>query len=291
MRVPFCPLPTDKALSVSQRFLGISTRVSVMFPNLGLQLRQADIDMEPRQYLSIAIFTSLFIFGLIFFPIVLLSLGDIVRGFLVSFTAAFLLGGLAFLYISIYPKRLVNRKVADLEGNLLFALKHLLIQVRSGVSIFDAMVSVSMERYGLVSKQFGYVVKKVNGGTPTEEALEDLAIENPSVFFRRAIRQVSNGVKVGSDLGDVLQSIIYNVEEEEKIAIRKYGSQLNPLTLAYMMIAVIIPSLGVTFLIVLSAFMGTAVSENMLWMILGGTALFQFMFLGLIKSRRPNLAR
>jgi len=291
MRIPFCPLPTERAMMISHKFLGIAENLQVMFPHLDLRLRQADIDMEPRQYLAIALFTGFFFFAITFIPILIISYtsADILKGFLVSLLSSGFLGVLIVFYISVYPSLLIKKKVADLEKNLLFSLKHLLIQVRAGVSVFDGIVSVSMENYGLVSKQFELVVKKVNGGTPIEEALEDLALENPSVYFRRSIRQLSNGIKVGSDLGNVIESIIYTVEEEQKIAIRQYGAQLNPMTLAYMMVAVIIPSLGVTFLIVLSAFMGTDISEMMLWGILGFTGLFQFMFLGFIKSRRPNV--
>jgi hypothetical protein len=56
-----------------------------------------------------------------------------------------------------------------------------------------------------------------------------------------------------------------------------------------MMVAVIIPSLGVTFLMVLSSFAKIPVTEKMFWAILAFVAIFQFMFLGILKSKRPNL--
>jgi pilus assembly protein TadC len=109
------------------------------------------------------------------------------------------------------------------------------------------------------------------------------------VHFHRALWQISNGLKSGSDIGTVLKSVVENIAQEQRIAIKKYGSQLNPLTLVYMMVAVILPSLGITFLIVMSSFSGFAVSERMFIAILGMLALFQFMFIGVIKSRRPNM--
>ncbi|MBI2076072.1 MAG: hypothetical protein HYT72_02375 [Candidatus Aenigmarchaeota archaeon] len=101
--------------------------------------------------------------------------------------------------------------------------------------------------------------------------------------------KVFSGIKSGSDVGSILKSIIDNISSEQKIAIRRYGSQLNPLTLVYMMIAVIIPSMGITFLMVLSSFSGASFSESTFWFILAFLVIFQFMFLGLIKSRRPNI--
>jgi len=90
-------------------------------------------------------------------------------------------------------------------------------------------------------------------------------------------------------MGSLLKNIIENISSEQRIAIRRYGSQLNPLTLVYMMVAVVLPSLGVTFMLVMSSFSGLVVSETMFWMIIAFLALFQFMFLGIIKSKRPNI--
>ena len=59
----------------------------------------------------------------------------------------------------------------------------------------------------------------------------------------------------------------------------------------YMMIAVIVPSLGITVMIVLSTFpgMGAVGSEDTFWALLIGVTFMQFMFMSVIKSKRPNL--
>ena len=116
-----------------------------------------------------------------------------------------------------------------------------------------------------------------------------MALKNPSPYFRRAIWQISNGIKAGSDISPLLKAVIDGIFAEQRIAIRRYGSQLNPLTLVYMMVAVVLPSLGLTFLLVLSSFSGLVISETIFWMILVFLAVFQFMFMGIIKSRRPNI--
>ena len=101
-------------------------------------------------------------------------------------------------------------------------------------------------------------------------------------------QKLNNDEKV--DLGiSALKSIIENIAAEQKIAIRKYGSNLNPLTLVYMMMAVIMPAMGITFMIVLSTFANLPISEILFWAILFFLGVFQFMFLGIIKSKRPNL--
>ena len=133
------------------------------------------------------------------------------------------------------------------------------------------------------------MIEQVDTGTSMEAALEEISIKNPSQIFRRSIWQISNGMKGGSDIGNVLREIISNISQEQVVAIRRYGSQLNPLTLVYMMIAVIIPALGTTFLFVLSSFSSLSVSEFTFYGILASLAVLQFVYLGIIKSRRPNI--
>ncbi|MBI4174844.1 MAG: type II secretion system F family protein [Candidatus Aenigmarchaeota archaeon] len=177
----------------------------------------------------------------------------------------------------------------DLERNLIYAVRHIYVQVTSGVPIFDAMLSVSEANYGTISKEFKIAVRNVNTGQPIEKALDDLALRNPSQYFRRTLWQISNGIKSGSDIGNILRNITDYISSEQKILIKLYGSQLNPLTLLYMMAGIVIPSLGITFLVVLSSFSGIPVTETMFWIILAFLLVFQFMFLGMIKSKRPNL--
>ena len=155
-----------------------------------------------------------------------------------------------FFYIKAYPKLLVKKKQANVERNILYALRHMYVQVTSGVPLFDAMVSVSQGNYGQVSSEFKAAIREINTGVPIDKAIDDLTELNPSMYFRRAMWQVSTGVKTGSDIGGILKNTIDYISAEQKIMIRRYGSQLNPLTVAYMMIAVIVPSLGITFLMV-----------------------------------------
>ena len=69
------------------------------------------------------------------------------------------------------------------------------------------------------------------------------------------------------------------------------GIQLTPLALFPMLIAVIVPSLSVTFVIVIAAFIGLSDFglKATMWLMLGVFVFLQFMFLGIIKARRPNL--
>jgi len=98
-------------------------------------------------------------------------------------------------------------------------------------------------------------------------------------------------MKAGGDIANVIKDVIENLSEEQLIAIQKYGSQLNPLAMFYMLIAVIIPSLGITFIIILSSFVSLSedITKTIFFALYGFVFFFQLMFIGTIKSRRPNL--
>jgi hypothetical protein len=57
----------------------------------------------------------------------------------------------------------------------------------------------------------------------------------------------------------------------------------------YLMLTVILPTLGISFLIILSSFSGIQIPEAFFFLIWGVVVLFQIMFIGMIKSSRPSV--
>jgi len=293
MRVPFVPFSLEKSLRLSKklRLFGIALRIKKFFPFLKDSLFESNFPYDENEYLAIALFSSLFWFLLFFSLLGLFSILTFpTKGLmLILILSSFSLSILSFFYIILYPKLISMRRIKDLEKNLLFAIRHLLIQVRSGVSLFDAMVSVSKAGYGLVSEEFNECVRKISTGVQDVEALEEIGRKNPSLYFRRTLWQIANAIKTGADIGDTLESIVRNLAEEQRVMIRRYGSQLNPLAFLYMMFGIIIPSLGITLMIILSSFSGFEIKPLFFWLILVFIIIFKFNFLGLVKSRRPSV--
>ncbi len=289
MRIPFCPLPVDKAKGISKIFYGFTRPFEKS--KLQYELKVAEMNLTAREYMSIVFFTSLFnsLFAFLVLFIVSIRFVSLASGFFISSLFTFLIFFMVFMYLKIYPKIHVKKKVIDLEKNLLFSVRHMYVMIQSGVSIFNAIASVANSNYGNTSKEFKKIVSEVNSGKSLEDALEEASVNNPSPFFRRVIWQIVNGIKSGSNVSSVMESTVDYLANEQKIAIRRYGSQLNPLTLMFMMFAVIIPTMGITFLIVLSTLSGFNITENLLIMLLVFIIIFQFMFLGLMKSKRPGI--
>ncbi|MBW2983801.1 type II secretion system F family protein [Candidatus Woesearchaeota archaeon] len=171
------------------------------------------------------------------------------------------------------------------------ALQNILVQLNSGVPLFDILVNISKGDYGEISKEFSRAVKEINAGSSQVHTLEEMAATNPSLFFRRAVWQLVNGMKSGADMSRVINETINLLSEEQVLQIQRYGSQLNPLAMFYMLLVVIMPSLGTTFLIILSSFvsMPGKITKMIFWGLYAVIIFFQLMFMGVIKSKRPNL--
>ncbi len=290
-RIPVVPMKLDIAMKISRKFLGIGESLSHMFPGMHFELEQAQFDYEPREWLALAFFVLLFYTFMLFgalFPVFVAAKLDIAKAIAFPFLIGFVIGLVGFAYVTFYPKFFLTKKVKAIEAHLPHMLHHLLIEVRSGVPLYNALVSIARSNYGKLSEEIGKAVNEINTGKSEIAALELITRYNPSVYFRRVLWQIVNSMKSGADIGDTLKMIVDNLAEEQRVAIKKYGSQLNPLTLMYMMFCVIFPTLGITFLVVISSFMGLGFDMHFVLLgILAFIGLFQFVLIGLIKSKRP----
>jgi flagellar protein FlaJ len=290
-KIPFLPLPYERIRSISEHFLGFGENLSKFLPSLELELEQAGLGISPRRWMAIAIFTLIFYFLVVFsaiFVVTIAARAELSRALMISFLAGGGIGFASFFFLSFYPKLSAARKIKDIEKNLPYVLHHILVQVRAGVPLYNTLVSIARSDYGLLSHEIRRVVNEINTGKSESGALEILTRETPSFFFRRVMWQMINALKSGADIGNTMKEIVDNLAVEQRVSIKKYGSQLNPLALMYMLFAVIFPTLGITFLLVLASFTGLTINlEVILIGIIGMLVLFQFMFIGLIKSRRP----
>jgi archaeal flagellar protein FlaJ len=149
------------------------------------------------------------------------------------------------------------------------------------------MTSVS-DDYGEVSVEFQRIVKRVNSGIPEVDVLAEASRTIPSEQFRKVLWQISNAIKVGSDVSDALRSILDDLMKEQINKIHKYGQELSPWTMMYMMGAVILPSLGITMLIVITSFLNVFIPKLILPVILLALIIFQVFFMNFVASRRPT---
>lgn len=260
-----------------------------MFSSISMDLVQSNTELTLRQHIAICIYmtvnqTTKIIFGIIAIGLILkLELLFLLKITLISGPFLFVMT----LYTSLFRPKVEAKKRARLvEQELPNALRHLLIEIRSGIPLYQGLVAVS-DGYGTASEEFKKIVKDINAGKSETESIEDSIFTNPSKSYRRSFWQLLNAMKTGTDIEKPLGNIVDDIIKEQMISIKKYGQELNPWTLMYMMFAVIMPSLGITFMIILSTFTGTGISSTILISIIVGLVFFQLIFLNLIKTKRP----
>lgn len=257
------------------------------FSNVEIDLAQAKIKTPLNEHISMSIFASVNNALMIFAAFLVL-------GIFSKNSQFYLLGILLtplFLFFTFYstlyqPKVKAKIRAREIDRELPYALRHLLINVRSGIPVYNAFVSIS-EGYGAVSEEINGILKEVNGGKSEIEALEESIITNPSFLYRKAFWQILNALRTGTDVEVSLRSAVENIIKEQLISIKKYGQELNPFTMLYMMIGVIMPSLGITLLMLLSNFTGTGMGKSIFYLILAFLIVFQLVFMNIVKTKRP----
>jgi len=288
-KIPFTFSDTEILKRRSQPFIKFARKKE---GKLDDYLKNAGEKLSGKQYLSICYRTFLFsilIFSSLFSSI--LGILAIEFFYFYGLSLALLVSGFILFNQVNYPKIFSLHKKRDLERNLIPALQDMMVQINSGVPIFQILLNVANSDYSEVSGEFKKITGEINSGMPQIEAMEKYGKLNTSEYFRRVLWQISNGMRAGSDLSIVIAEEIKNLSKEQAIQIQSYGSKLNPLIMFYMIIAVILPSLGITFLIITASMLN--LSKSLIQIVFASIFFFvvftQIMFLGLIKSKRPSL--
>ncbi|RLG19266.1 hypothetical protein DRN67_03165 [Candidatus Micrarchaeota archaeon] len=284
--VPFSIIPVPVLLSLSHYFLAIGSMISRTSPSLKPQLIQADITLSPREWsalsFAVAVFNSLII------ALLLLFIGFLAQQDFTTFAVAvaIVMFLASFITVLSYPKIITTKRLRALENNLIPALHQMLIELKSGVSLFEAMKSLCTG-YGEVSKEFREITDHIEGGTSEIKALNNASSRNPSFKFRRVLWQISNSLSVGADVTTALSDMVEELTKEKQDEIRRYGQELNPWTMIYMMAAVIVPSLGMSMLSILLSFLSIPVPPIIYPAVIFYLILFQLFFINFVRSRRP----
>ncbi|MCX6742307.1 MAG: type II secretion system F family protein [Candidatus Pacearchaeota archaeon] len=289
-KIPFLILPYKIVDRLSNIFLNFGRSVVAKQKNFSLYFLQADIPIKPEKYVAIGVASAIVNF-LIFsiFTIILAILGK--SQWLYVLIASVIVVFFMYMQQMSYPKLVVSKKVRNIEANLLPALRAMTVQLTAGVTFFNALKNIAKSNYSVISDEFQKAINAMESGTPAIEALERVSRDNPSLFFRRAIWQIITGMQVGADISGVLREIVKSLIQEQVTEIQTYGGKLSPLSMFYMVIAIIFPALGITFVLVLSTFV-QALGDNyktILFVIMGTVIFLQIIFLGMIKSGRPPL--
>ncbi len=260
--------------------------IGSFFPDLRKSLRIAKIKKSPPDYIKDAVVYSTLVslVMLIIYALVFITAFINLLWLIILFPITLVL---VFLFFMKRVDVSVSRRERRIDKDLLFAGRQLLIEIRGGIPLYDAVSHLTND-YGEVSLVFREIMDKTNLGVPLDVAMEDVAEETPSKPFKRLILQVVNSIRSGSDIAVALETILDQMSQEQIIEIKAYGQKLNPLGMFYMLFGIIVPSLGVTLMVTLLTFTGVPFTQILLWGTLLLILLVQYIFLTMIESSRPR---
>lgn len=258
-------------------------------PKLRKKLEIAKINKTPEIYMSDVLKKT--VINSILVIVVIFLLFNKNPNFLII-----LIFGSVFITLFLYSINLrrvdtaIIKRGKDIDKEVLFAGRYLLIKLNSGQPLINAIIDAS-KSFGVANKYFKEIVKDIELGTPLEEALDKAARYSASKRFKKILYNLNNAIKIGIDVTKTLGSILDEIAEEQLIEIQRYGKKLNSMTMFYMLIGIILPSLGMTMaVVILSLLPNTGSLANAIFWVFGVLVIIiQFVFVFMFKGARPNV--
>ncbi len=260
------------------------TWIAHKFPSLNINLRKANLPYSAEEFIKRTLISALYMsLGIL---LILFFLTARSKFLVYSFLAYPFIFFILFLYFLQIPIVKIGRISKEINKEIIFAGRFLIVELESGVTLYDAMKNVS-KSYQYSGAYFREIVNKINIGTSLEIAISETIDVCPSESLIKILWQISNSLNTGSDLVKPLRNVVETLVKEQQILVNEYAKKLNPLAMFYMMIAVIMPSLGVTLFTIIAIFAGLKLNLTVLLTIAFLNGFVQFMFIAMINSIRP----
>jgi tight adherence protein B len=168
------------------------------------QLVQAHLALKAEEFITINIIVGILglIIGLIIFPI---KIGGVIHG-LVSLTYP-------LLYLNSRKKKILKKIDQQLPDTIMLLSNSL----KAGYSFLQAVDAASKELPAPISLEFKQILREVNLGVSTEEALESLSKRVQSEDMQLVILAVLIQRQIGGNLSEILDNISDTIRERIKV--------------------------------------------------------------------------
>ena len=261
-------------------------RIVRTLPGINIKLKQAGMFDTPEEFIKKTILSAFYLTtGITALVVTVLTQLEILSS-IIYFAFPVFMFFIMFFYMLKVPDVKILRKGKEISREIVFAGRFMMIELESGVSLYDAMANVS-KNYKVIGEYFKEIIDKVSMGTTIEDAINETIETTPSSDLTKLLWQILNSLRTGADISSSLSNILDQIVREQIIDVKEYGRKLNPLAMFYMVIAIIVPSLGITMLIVLTTFISIKVDLAALLAIALFLGFIQYMFFSIIKSSRP----
>jgi tight adherence protein B len=175
-----------------------------MLDSIEADLIQADIPLKPEEMTVIYLASAFIPAG-----IAVLVLQNV--------TLAIMLAPVGVFTPLLFLRSAKNRRLKKFNDQLGDALGIMANSLRAGFSILQTMDSLSKELAPPISTEFGRALKEMRLGTPTEEALRNMADRIQSEDLELIVTAINIQRQVGGNLAQILDNIATTINERVRI--------------------------------------------------------------------------
>jgi archaeal flagellar protein FlaJ len=287
--------PINKAKSFGDGWLSIGRILSKLVFSLKYDLERAEINIDVERYCLAALMSAI-VYSIIF-SMIGLVFGVVITKYISELTIWVMIGFgimgfiLMLTYHLFYPSIAVHQIALFVDQQLLFALRSMLLQLSSGMSLFETINTVSKSGFGQVSKELEIVIKDINSGLSETQALEKLAFRTESEYLKKTVWQILTTMKSGGSIVGAINVQIDTLIDYQMTTIKNYSAELNLWILIYLIVAAAMPSLGVTFLTILSTIGGSGIGKEIIITIILLSILVQAGMITFLRTRVPRVIK
>ena len=257
------------------------------FPDLRRQLRVAHIDATPEEYVRTVV-TKTTMYVLLLSTLLFLLVEQMRWPYTHWVIGTAVMLGFAFWFGMKQPVIKAYSRARDIDREVVFAGRYLLVKLNSGKPLINALFDAA-NSYGVATKYFKEIVRDIELGTPLEEAIERAMKYTPSDSFKKILMQIHNALRLGMNVTRGLEAVLDEIQNKQLIEIEEYGKKLGTVTLFYLLVAVVVPSLGMTILTVLLAFTGIQMDFIRYAAVIFFLVVVNFLFITVFRSIRPGV--
>lgn len=175
-----------------------------MLDSIEADLIQADIPLKPEEMTVIYLASAFIPAGTAVFV-------------LQNITLAIMLAPVGVFTPLLFLRSAKNRRLKKFNDQLGDALGIMANSLRAGFSILQTMDSLSKELAPPISTEFGRALKEMRLGTPTEEALRNMADRIQSEDLELIVTAINIQRQVGGNLAQILDNIATTINERVRI--------------------------------------------------------------------------
>jgi tight adherence protein B len=217
---------------------------------LGRDLARADLTLRPIEYLAIRAGTIVVAIGLF------LIAGSTLLPTLASPLALVVAGVLGYVLPRIYVARRQQARLNAFNSHLADTITLVANALRSGSSLLQAVELVVRETAPPISTEFGRVIREINLGLTTEQALNNMVRRVRSADLELMATAIAIQYQVGGNLAEILDTISYTIRERVRIK-----GEIRTMTATQRLSGYVIAALPVGVLLVIAvlapSFIGT----------------------------------